>query len=377
MTVTLVTFVCVDTEPALDASLYPAIGKTVSSETRRRIYWENALVNCATARRCVPDARVCVFTNDNDDVVLYDTTLHRALNALQVERIVLPFTRFVPPSGAAVKFRNAFYRLNVLRALAHSLRADDAAILYDSDCVWTRAAADLEQQIPQAGLWLSTPRKLFPPHLRYPVQQSRADFGALYRALDKAYPEPYPIYYGAEFIGARGAALQALLAQLEIAWARVAEMSAHAPVRLHNGESIYDNDEYLLNFVCNNKVMPVTLATGFMRRIQTLEGLRDVRTSDLALRMWHLVSEKRFGLLLLTPQVLQNDSAFWKTPLAEFANYLGAYVGIPKRKYHAPRTPRQEMEFAARMIARRVRAYFVWQKAMWQYGIEKQSRADV
>ena len=368
---------CADTDAARDASWYPAIGKTISSDARRAIYWNNVLVFCATARRCVQDARVCVYTNDHADLDLGRTTLQRALDDLQVTRILLPYEKFCPPPGASRKFRNVFYRFDVIGVLAETLTQNDAALLLDSDCVWTRAAVDTAQKIPAAGLWLSTPRPLYPPHLRYPFAQSRADFGALYRAISPAYPEPFPKYYGGEFIGGRGAAFQALCAELEWVWQRVAEMNSSQPVRLVNGESMYDNDEYFLNYIYNRGVIPVTSATGWMRRIQTLEGLRNVHPDDMNLTMWHLPTEKRRGLFLLVAQVLDRASPFWKTPLAEFAKYLGAYVGIPKRRSDVAYTPRGRAEYFARIAARGARARLVYQKAAFTHAIEKSSRREL
>lgn len=371
MNLTVATFMCVDMDAARDASWYPAIGKTISSAARRALYWNNVLVFCATARRGVPDARVCVYTNDNADLDLGRTTLQRALDALQVTRVLLPYEKFCPPPGASRKFRNAFYRLEVIRVLAETLPQNDAALLLDSDCVWLRAANDTAQKIPAAGLWLSTPRPLYPPRLRYPFQQSRADFGALYLALAPGYPEPFPKYYGAEFIGGRRAAFQQLSAELDRVWQRVDEMSRQQPVRLANGESIYDNDEYILNFVYNSGSLPVTLATGWMRRVQTLEGLRNVTPDDMNLTVWHLPSEKRRGLLLLAAQALDPASPFWRTPLAAFANYLGAYVGIPKRRYDVAYTRRGRAEYHVRSVARNIRAQWERQKAFLAYALSK------
>lgn len=377
MNVILATFLCVDTDVAHDASWYPAIGKTVSSDARRAIYWKNVLVSCATARRCAPDAQVCVYTNDDADLDVGGASLHDALDALGVTRVSLPYEKFVPPPGASRKFRNVYYRYDVIRALAEQSGAQDAMILYDSDCVWVRAENDWAQKIPVQGLWLSAPRPLYPPQLRYPFHQSRADDGALFQKINLAYPEPFPKYYGGEFIGGRRAAFQRFCGELEKVWQRVAEMNRQQPLELVNGEGMYDNDEYFLNYIYNQGDIPVTLATGWMRRIQTLEGLRDVQPADLSLTMWHLPSEKRRGLALLTAPALNHDSPFWQTPLAEFANYLGAYLGIPKRRHDVSYTPRGRAEYYARIVARHVRARWTRQKAFLVYAIEKQSRNNL
>lgn len=355
MNQTIVTFLCVDTDSSAASVTYPNIGNGVSPQKRHTLYWKNAVVSLATARRCLPRARLCVVTNDLHDPEFEGGTLNVLLKRLGVERIALPFDHFLPPPGISKTFRNVFYRFDVIRYLAAHADLGESMFLTDGDCVWTRAVPDLDTRHPRTGLWLSSPYGVRDPQLKYPHRLSRADLGDWYRRLDPLYPEPHPTYYGGEFIGGRRMAWEKLSASLQEGWTRISADRADGPMRLANGLSFFDNDEIILNYVYNSHQLAVTLADGFMRRIFTLEGISDVKPTDVDLPLWHLPSEKRRGFVLLFDRVLDLNSDFWKSPLRDFHKVLGNYLGVPTRRFDLPYTPQQQIERHARMGARWLR----------------------
>jgi hypothetical protein len=73
--------------------------------------------------------------------------------------------------------------------------------------------------------------------------------------------------------------------------------------------------------------------------------------------VWHLPGEKERGLALLYEQARDTRSMFWQTPLADFANYLGAFVGIPRRRHDVPYSRMKRAERHARAFVRRLRHY--------------------
>lgn len=355
MNPTVVTFLCVDTDTSAASSAYPNIGKTVSPRERRTLYWKNVVVSLATARRCLPGARLCVATNDLRDLKFDASTLNDLLKRLGVDRIALPFVHFLPLPGVSKTFRNVFYRFDVIRYLATHADLGESIILTDSDCVWTRALPALDTRVPQTGLWLSSPYGVRDPQLKHPHRLSRAELGDFYRQLNPDYPEPHPTCYGGEFIGGRHAAWDQLSASLQAVWTRIAVDRAAGALHLPNGWGLFDNDELILNFVYNSRQLGVTLADGFMRRIITLEGVSNVKPADVDLPLWHLPSEKRRGFVLLFDRVLDLNSDFWKSPIEEFHRVLGNYLGVPARRFDLPYTPPQQMERHARIGARWLR----------------------
>ncbi len=363
MTATIATFLCVDDSTAT-SSQYPNLGTRYSPNERRIAYWKNILVSCATARRCVPNARLQVFTNDTADADIHGRSLHALLNELEITRVTLSFVHYLPPQGVAKSYRNIFYRFDIVRHLAETgTGTDGPVLLIDSDCLWTRPVSDLAERIPHQGLWLYSPYGERPPYLKHPHKLSRADLGAFYRQLNPAYPEPFPTYFGGEFIGGRGAAWQALQSGLQDLWLEIINTSQQQPIRLPNGKSIFDTDEYILNYVYNAHQIPITFANDFMRRVITLEGARTVKRGDTEFSLWHLPLEKTRGMMLLLSQVTDAHSAFWNTSLNEFGTYLGQYVGIPKRVYDVPRTPRQRLERFVRAPLHWLRERYMRQRA--------------
>ena len=200
-------------------------------------------------------------------------------------------------------------------------------------------------------------------NLQHPHKLSRADLGAVYRQLNPAYPEPFPTYFGGEFIGGRGAAWQVLQSGLQDVWLEIFKTSQQQSLRLPNGANLFDNDEYILNYVYNAHQIPITLANDFMRRVITLEGAHTVKRGDTEFSLWHLPLEKTRGMMLLLLQMMDPHSAFWHTSPNEFGTYLGQYVGIPKRVYDVPYTPRQRLERVVRAPIRWLRERYMRQRA--------------
>ncbi len=356
MNLTLATLVAVDSAEHEAHVLYPNLSKPRSAQERRCIYWKTATVCCATVRRCYPEARLCVFTNDPDDLKLEGVWVSQLLERLGVERCFLPFQHFKPPPGVSRKFLNIFYRLDVLEHLANGKgHAEDAILLMDGDIVSAHRIQGLADRLPQQGIWVSSPFAEIHPYRLSSENLSRAQVGDIFRRLEANYPNPFPIWYGGEFIGGRRAALQALVRELERVWALVLERALQPVIYFPNRESFFDNDEYLLSYIFNSGVLPITLASEVCRRMTTLEGVRDIEPDDAMIPFWHVPSEKRRGLALLFTEMRDPESLFWKTDLDDLHRYLGDYVGIPKRRYDLPYTPQEQMERYARIAARWLR----------------------
>lgn len=354
---TIATFVCVDTNPLDAASFYPELGGKRSAEVRRAIYWKNVLVFCATARRCYPNARIVVGTNDGADFTIGENSAQQFLARWHVETFFTPFEIYKPPAGASASFLNTFYRYDVLRALVPQLDAHDVLLLMDSDCVWTLSNADWETIVPPKTLLTCNPYGARKPFERHPNHLSRADLGELYRRLDPTYPEKFPDLYGAECIGGTTETLRVFNAEFERWWNCLNEYARHRAPRLANGGSIFDNDEWALAYVLNRGLLKTRVDEQFFRRVYTQEFPNTVRASDLNVSVWHVPGEKERGLPLLFEQARDSDSMFWRTPLPEFRTCLGGFVGIPRRRHDVPYSRWKRAERHTRAFVRRLRHY--------------------
>lgn len=323
----IVTSLCVDTAGA-PASVYPQL-LDVGAEQRRRVYWQCTMVFFATSVRCNPGVRHLFYTNDEAPANWGGVDFRAFLAELGVETRLLPFVEFCPPPQFGTEFRNAFYKLEVLRELARP-DADAGSLLLDSDCVWTRpmpALLELLRQ-PQTLLLLDAEPDTGPDTKVHGL--SRRDIGDLYRQLDPAYPVAVPRHYGGEILGGSRDRLAELAGRLHTLWHNVLRDYPAAPPRFASGRSLFDGDEYLTSFVYNSLAQPGLDASPFIRRIWTSYRKTDVRPTDMELGIWHLPNEKNQGLPLLCRRVLDRNSLFWRTPPADLAPYLGRFLGVPQ-----------------------------------------------
>lgn len=358
MNTTIATFMAIDTDPEDSAADYPMYRGPRSSSGRRVSYWKNVITWGATARRCYPDARIVIATNDPDDVDLEIGSLHQTLDALGIERLFVPYVRFKPPPGGSRRYINIFYRFDSLRALVNAPGPENESIyLSDSDAVWVRRLADLDAYLPPQGLAFHSPDMEYGPYARFPHNMSRADMGETFRRIDPSYPEPLPAWYGVDFVGGRRASLRQFIADLEAAWNRVLEYIAVQPLLLANGESFMENDEHIGCYVLNLKHQPITPPDGFFLRLFTLEYTQGPRAVDTSGVIWHVPQEKERGLKLLYVQVLDRHSDFWTVPVEMLPDYLGGYLGVPKRTHDLAYAPREQLARHVRMVGRGLRRW--------------------
>lgn len=321
----IVTSLCVD-EDGQEASRYAQL-LDMQAEQRRRVYWQCVVVFFASSVRCNPGARHLFFTNDQAPAGWRGLDYRAFLARIGVEIRLLPFTSFVPPPGFSTDFRNGFYKLEVLQALADPALGP-SSVLFDSDCVWTRPVPELARRLETSNQLLLLDVQAGSTPDDQVAGLSRRAIGALYREIYPGYPAAVPTFFGGEVVGGSQATLAALLADLQATWQHLQRAYPAAPPRFSTQESIYDGDEYVMNLVYNRRPWPWLDASPYLRRIWTSHRYTNVLPTDAALPLWHLPSEKLQGLPVLCRQALNPASDFWRVPLAGFGTYLGRYLGL-------------------------------------------------
>lgn len=335
----IVTSLCVD-DARHPASYYDQL-QDVTAEQRRRVYWQCVTVFFATSTRCNPTAGHVLYTNDKAPTVWHGTDYLEFLRGLGVEIREMEFEQYQPPVNFSSKFRNGFYKLEVMEALAQP-DAADYSLLLDSDCVWTKTSPELEAAVCSGSLLLydispGPDDKIF--------GLSRRDMGDLYRQLFPDFPAKVPQYYGGELVGGSRAQFSKLVALLTQQWRHIVTTYTQQPPRFCNQESIFDNDEYITILAYNSLLSPKLDAHPFIRRMWTSYRYSDVRDSDLDLPIWHMPSEKLQGIPVLDKLVRNPRSSFWRVPQAELGHYLGRYLGVP----HSLLNPQRLLSLASKL----------------------------
>ncbi|SDP36534.1 hypothetical protein SAMN04487788_3189 [Microbacterium testaceum StLB037] len=299
----------------------------IASEGFRDVYRRCIAVFFATARLVEPTARLVLFSN-----VTWDGSASRVshevevlLRRLGVEIVQIPYSH-EPPATWPAAWRNQFFVLDVLKWAAQTLLPDDEILVLDSDMVWTGSprASNMWRRVREdGGIALSID---YAPDESV-NSMSRREMTQKMAGLDDAAP---PLAYcGGEFVALSGKIVQAYY--LEAAAILLENIDRSA------GGTLYAFEEAHVLSVANSRIgIQAGSANFYVKRLWTQPlKYKNVRDDDVALPLWHLPAEKRYGIRRLykrfTSDALSHsveEAGHGLRPIA--VGTLGACLGIPK-----------------------------------------------
>ncbi|MCU0447408.1 MAG: hypothetical protein MUE85_21130 [Microscillaceae bacterium] len=326
----IVTSMCVDIEPD-EKVLYPQL-KDVNAQDRRWLYWQCVYVFFATSKRFNPSSRHILYTNEQAQVVKNGLDLLAKIKELGVEVKFHQFQHFNPPKGYSNTFKNAFYKMDVIKELG---KEEGNFILLDSDCVWIKPVStlntmmDWEKEILLYDTFTSTdPAKRDPKITKDNLYKS--EVGKVFKQIDENYPFAEPHVFGGEVIGGNAQNLKIVAEELDKSFYHILtkyKSEAELP-RFPNGKNIFSGMEYWTSMIYNQMPLPYRDARAHIRRIWTAFRVSSVKKSDFDLTIWHMPAEKKQGFPNLFQQMLKPQSKFWTLPLDKLPVYMGEYLGI-------------------------------------------------
>jgi hypothetical protein len=347
----IITCVCIDKSPENSNDKYLTLPRTNSAK-RRQLFWQCAAVFYASSIRCNPTYKHILYTNDQDHVFFNGLDLNKLLTEIGVEIRQLPFKKFVPPPDQHTIYRNAFYKNEVICSLPSDT---ECSVIIDSDCVWSRPIEGFEETMSNGNLFLIDTYHVENPHAKI-LGISRKDLGEMYRTIDPAYPELAPVWFGGEFMAGQNRLLSAIGKELKALFDEVICDSVKRNVQLPNGRRILDGMEYFTSMIVNKHIGQWKDATPFSRRIWTINN--NVLEQEWKTPIWHLLQEKQIGFPMLFSKVIDSSSKFWSTPIDGFADYLGGFVGVPRRKQFSWKATESEIRSRTKDIVRRIMSPF-------------------
>ena len=314
----IATSVCV--AGSSDDVLYPQL-HGLASDKRAATYWQCAAVLLASLRRTNPDAELHLVSDVEVETAV-TPVMSQLLDRLDITTVHVKFERFLPPAGASRKFRNNFYKLDVLGHLAE-LPDGGPALLLDSDVISLRRLDGLSEQCDDGLI-------TYHPYQHSWTQDRSEDLSRilvpLFGSLDSV------DYVGGESIGGSAHSLHDLCRTLDVGYQRAVAIAATDRLpTLANGDCIFDNDEYLLSGAIASSSSSVREISHLLRRIHTNTRYFDTRLSDLDLALWHLPGEKVRGFRPVYRAAIDPNSWFWKADDESYRQRLGKLVGVPKR----------------------------------------------
>ncbi|WP_143017985.1 hypothetical protein [Microbacterium testaceum] len=216
--------------------------------------------------------------------------------------------------------------LDVLKWAAQTLLPDDEILVLDSDMVWTGSprASNMWRRVREdGGIALSID---YAPDESV-NSMSRREMTQKMAGLDDAAP---PLAYcGGEFVALSGKIVQAYY--LEAAAILLENIDRSA------GGTLYAFEEAHVLSVANSRIgIQAGSANFYVKRLWTQPlKYKNVRDDDVALPLWHLPAEKRYGIRRLykrfTSDALSHsveEAGHGLRPIA--VGTLGACLGIPK-----------------------------------------------
>jgi hypothetical protein len=303
----------------------------LNNSNKRLIYWQCCVTFFATSVKLNPNEHHVLYTNDPDDAYFNDVNIKDFLINLGVEIIHLPMKLFNVPHKFSSFLSGAFYKLEVLHDLGKNNDSD--VCLLDSDCIWIKPCDPIKEFLAKDKIVLFDVYKLRDLETESPHGTSRKELFEVFKKIDPNYRNPAPVRYGGEIIAGNAKSIKTIAKSLGAVYQQIVQEAAELP-KFKNGKKFMDGMEVFSSFVYN--LLPMKQVdsedTRILRRIWTSPQVNNVSKNDMSLVIWHLIAEKSRGIPLLAEEVLDQDSNFWKLNKEGLPDFLGGYLGIPKRK---------------------------------------------
>ena len=290
-------------ESADEASFYPQMGQKGDSALVHSVYMQIQVPFFRTFRHYNPKVRLLFFTNLKREGL--PRFLLELFDELSVETVTLPYTRR-PPKGWYEAWQNQFYLYDILGWMGGRMKADDALLVCDADCLCRTPLDGLFDEIRKQGSALYefiTDRSATINGITLPEME------AFYSACYGPPPRSPLAYYGGEFIGLRGDSVCRINEAYPELW-------AFNLARAGSREPKLNEEAHVLSVLAERLDLRNAVANRYVKRMWTSPQFNNVRPEDERLAVWHLPYEKKRGLyrlfrLLEKQKGLGDEERFW------------------------------------------------------------------
>ena len=290
-------------ESADEASFYPQMGQRGDSALVHSVYMQIQVPFFRTFRHYNPKARLLFFTNLRREGL--PRFLLGLFDELGVETVTLPYERR-PPKGWYGAWQNQFYLYDILGWMGGRMKADDALLVCDADCLCRTPLDGLFDEIRKQGSAL----------YEFITDRSATINGITLPEMEAFYTDCYgtpprsPLaYYGGEFIGLRGDSVCRINEAYAGLW-------AFNLARADRREPKLNEEAHVLSVLAERLDLRNAVANRYVKRMWTSPQFNNVRPEDERLAVWHLPYEKKRGLyrlfrLLEKQKGLGDEERFW------------------------------------------------------------------
>ncbi|RYY55548.1 MAG: hypothetical protein EOO09_10040 [Chitinophagaceae bacterium] len=280
------TWLCADEKG--EESLFPQTGQLSSSKSHQDIYWRCLLLFYISSKRFNKTEQHLLFTNLSSIPDVDGRDVGEMLSALGVRVIHTDF-KYKTPKGYYGSFQNQFYEFSILEEISATFRQpDDLYLIVDSDCVFLKPAAPLFSAAAAKNGFISFRDDVKPGYVINGL--SRYDLKELYEDIMGRQLSEMPDYHLGEFLLASAGNINKFFFDFRELWPRLIE-------RHKRGQKKFNEEAHTLSFLYFKNGFRAEQQNRFMKRIWTNPLFyRNVSPGDVSLALWHLPSEKTFGL---------------------------------------------------------------------------------
>lgn len=318
------TWLCADKKG--DEGNFPqATGALSSSQKHQDIYWRCVLLFYITSKRFNKNEKHLLFTNVENLPVVDGHSLDEIFNNLDVKVIHTDF-KYKTPKNYFNSFQNQFYEFSILEYIAQNdQNLSDQYLILDSDCIFIKPVQSLfTAAAPQGFISFEDPVK--PEYVINGL--SRNDLKIIYQELLGTEITEIPSYHLGEFLLCSVKNIQKIYQDFVELWPVLLDRNQKGLIK-------FNEEAHTLSYLYFKNGFRASQDASFMRRIWTNPVFyREVRQSDTELVIWHLPSEKIFGIHTLY-NLFFNKSPNYGLTISDqsFISLVQKAVSVPRLSY--------------------------------------------
>jgi hypothetical protein len=305
-------------DTADNSTFFPQIGINSDAPEAKAIYWRCVLCFFASSRVVNPSAAHLFFTNAGLPIV-DGISVELFFARLNVKVINLPIN-YRLPSGRVKSWGNQFYILDIIRAISLSINYDRYIVL-DADCLWLTSAKYVEESIDRLGVLTYLLDEKAYGKDEFINGITRYDMAKFLNDMGGGDRESVP-YCGGEIFAASSAEIIRIADQIPQMWNRV----------LGGGKTAPQEEAHFLSIIYALNGYDIGTANTHIKRMWTALKHSNVDVSDLALTIWHLPAEKKYGFKRLFDRLRSGDCQLKHLTALGFRPEIYCRVmGVPRR----------------------------------------------
>jgi hypothetical protein len=320
MTNYICTWICVDAVG--EESIYPQTGEKSSGKKHQEIYWRCIILFFATSKRFNKTQKHILFSNTRQIPTWDGLDVSSALKELDVEIVYTDFN-YKTPKGYFNLFQNQFYEFSILEYITkNNFNRNDHYLILDSDCIFSRSVDELFQLAEPSG-FISFEDDCKTDLVIHGL--SRLDMKELYQDLSGKIVPEIPGYHLGEFFLASVKNINTIFRDFKLLWPEL--------MRRHQaGLPKFNEEAQTLSYIYYQNNFKASTRKDLLKRFWTNPVFyRNVEPTDVNVAIWHLPSEKTWGLSdLYQSLIVEHKQLGLGIPDFEYQDMIGTTLGIPR-----------------------------------------------